>query len=255
MICCLNPIIYGPDFFDMKKQYKYISYSSTKDFIANTSKCIAGIISSSIASRGQASVMLSGGSSPRLVYEALSLYDLPWHNVIIGLVDDRWVEVGLTGSNETFLNDCLFSGKAKNAKFLGLKTKDATPYQAIDSIEKQISGIPKPFDICVMGMGLDGHTASWFPNSNGLISALDPKNKSSVVAVDATGCKVAGEHTDRISLTYSSVIQSRNIMLLIPGEEKAKVFQSSIKNTQSNAPVKALLSASDRLTVITCESN
>ena len=236
----------------MTKQYKYISYPSVKEMVKNTSKSIADILSEAIASRGYASIMLSGGSSPRPVYEALSSFDLPWSKVFVGLVDDRWIEAGLQGSNETFLNDCFFRGRAKNAKFYKLKTKDSSPYDALVSIENQIAEIPKPFDICVMGMGLDGHTASWFPDSNGLSDALDPLNKSTVVAINAYGCEVAGKYTDRISLTFSSVVESRNILLLVPGEEKAKVFNSSINNTKFNTPVKALLSASDRLTVITC---
>ena len=236
----------------MTTQYKYISYPSIKEMVTNTSKSIAEILSEAIASRGYASIMLSGGSSPRPVYESLSSYDLPWNKVFVGLVDDRWIEAGLPGSNEKFLNDYFFRYRAKNAKFFGLKTKNSSPYNALETIENQISEIPKPFDICVMGMGLDGHTASWFPNSNGLNTALDPRNKRTVVAINANGCEVAGEYTDRISLTYSSVIESRNILLLVPGDEKAKVFNSSINNTKFNTPVKALLSASDRLTVITC---
>ena len=79
----------------MTTQYKYISYPSIKEMVTNTSKSIADILSEAIASRGYASIMLSGGSSPRPVYEALSSFDLPWSKVFVGLVDDRWIEAGL----------------------------------------------------------------------------------------------------------------------------------------------------------------
>ena len=111
--------------------------------------------------------------------------------------------------------------------------------------------IPKPFDVCVMGMGLDGHTASWFPNSKGLKEALDPNNADSVIAIDARGCPVAGDHPERITLTLSAVMAAKQIILMIPGAGKSDVFEQSAKQSVYDAPVKALRAAGERLTVIT----
>jgi len=238
----------------MIEMFTYKSFSARDEMVTSAVTQIAEAVKTAVAQRGTASLMLSGGSSPRPVYERLSEMDLPWDKVTIGLVDDRWIERGQAGSNETFLDETLLKGKAQSAKFIGLKTKDANPAAGIEASEAQLSAIPQPFDVCVMGMGLDGHTASWFPNSNGLKESLDPKNANTVIAIDARGCPVAGDHPDRITLTLSAVMASKQIILMIPGAGKADVFKASADKSVYDAPVKALRAAGERLTVITDET-
>jgi len=148
----------------------------------------------------------------------------------------------------------LSKGKAQAVAFIGLKTSDANPAAGVEASETQLAGIPQPFDVCVMGMGLDGHTASWFPNSTGLKEALDPANTDTVIAIDARGCPVAGDHPDRITLTLSAVMASKQIILMIPGAGKSDVFKASAEKSVYDAPVKALRAAGERLTVITDEA-
>jgi len=238
----------------MIETFTYKSFSARDEMVTSAASQIAEAVKSAVAQRGAASLMLSGGSSPRPVYERLSEMDLPWDKVTIGLVDDRWIERGQAGSNETFLDETLLKSKAKSAKFIGLKTSDANPAAGIAASEAKLSAIPQPFDVCVMGMGLDGHTASWFPNSNGLKDALDPNNSDTVIAIDARGCPVAGDHPDRITLTLSAVMASKQIILMIPGAGKADVFKASANKSVYDAPVKVLRAASERLTVITDET-
>ena len=238
----------------MAEFFKYDSFSSRDIMVQSASRQIAQAITAAIAERGQASLMLSGGSSPRLVYEALSEMDLPWDKVTIGLVDDRWIERGKAGSNETFLDEALLKNAAKAASFIGLKTDDVNPAAGAERSEKNLSYIPRPFDICVMGMGLDGHTASWFPESKGLKEALNIDNVKTVMAMDARGCPGAGDHPERITLTLSAVMASKQIILLIPGAGKADVFKASANKSVYDAPVKALRAAGERLTVITDEA-
>lgn len=234
--------------------FNYHSFKSREAMVEMASKQIAEAITAAVADRGKASLMLSGGSSPRPVYEALSKMDLPWENVIIGLVDDRWIERGQAGSNETFLDQTLLKGKARASTFIGLKTQDANPATGVNASEAKLTSIPRPFDICVMGMGLDGHTASWFPNSRGLQEALNPDNSNTVIAIDARGCPVAGDHPERISLTLTAVMASKQIILMIPGAGKSEVFKASADKSVYDAPVKALRAAGERLTVITDEA-
>ena len=235
----------------MSESFKYHSYASRDEMVETATQQIAEAINEAIKTKDTASLMLSGGSSPRPVYEALSEMDLPWEKVTIGLVDDRWIERGQAGSNETFLDDTLLKGFASKATFIGLKTSDNNPAAGVKASAEQISAIPQPFDVCVMGMGLDGHTASWFPNSKGLSEALDPENSDSVIAIDAKGCPVAGDHPERITLTLSAVMASKQIILMIPGAGKSDVFEQSDMKSVHDAPVKALRAAGPRLTVIT----
>jgi len=94
----------------------------TDDPVIAAAKKIEAALRAAITAKGAASLMVSGGSSPKPVYAALSKADLAWDKVTIGLVDERWVEAGQAGSNETFIRDNLLQNAAVNAHFIGMKT-------------------------------------------------------------------------------------------------------------------------------------
>jgi len=221
----------------------------TDDPITAAAEKIGQALREAIAANGQASLMVSGGSSPKPVYERLSRADVPWEHVTIGLVDERWVEPEQAGSNETFIRDNLLQNSAVQAKFIGMKTAHETPEQGIAALTESFEACPKPFDVCVMGMGLDGHTASWFPDSQGLEAALNEDNSEIFCAINAQGCPVASDHPQRMSLTLSAVLAAGEIILFIPGEAKREVFLAAANKTEFEAPVKTLLKVGDKLSV------
>ncbi|MEP1229540.1 MAG: 6-phosphogluconolactonase [Litorimonas sp.] len=226
-----------------------INTIETGDGAVDVAEKIAQHLRRAIDERGQASLMVSGGSSPKPVYIALSKAKLPWEKVTIGLVDERWVDMEEDGSNETFICNNLLQNYASKAQFIGMKTAHDTPAQAINTLHMRFENCPKPFDVCVMGMGLDGHTASWFPKSQGLSAALDENNPDMFCAINAQGCLVAGDHPLRMSLTASAVLSARHIILFIPGAAKGEVYLSANKMTKLDAPVKILSKAGQALSV------
>lgn len=222
------------------------------DALANEAcRFIAGKLRAAITARGKASLMVSGGSSPKPLFAALAKEDLAWDTVTVSLVDERWVEPGDAGSNETFIKDNFLTGAAAAAKFISLKSSHGTVQQGLSEIEARFKAVSPPFDICVMGMGLDSHTASWFPDSIGRAEAMDEDNAARFAYVDARGCGGAGAFPDRITLTLPAVMQARDIVLFIPGAEKAAVFAAANAGNTSSAPVAALKSAGKRLSVFT----
>lgn len=217
------------------------------DLVAETSLAIEAILREALASRGKASLMVSGGNSPKPLYQQLSKADLDWSNVTISLVDERWVDSGQSGSNEDFIKQNLIQNNAKKSRFFGLKTPHKTVEEGLAEAEARFAETEGPFDVCVMGMGSDAHTASWFPNSSGLSTALDTSNDKNLCAIDAQGSPVAGDFPDRITLTLNSVINSHAIILFIPGEAKRVVFDDAPSKPVSDAPVQALLKAGSKL--------
>ena len=188
---------------------------------------IAERLGAAIAARGGAVLMLSGGSSPRPVHEALSKVDLDWSKVRVGLVDER---MDPAGSNAVFVVDSLFRNRARAATFVGIHEggyADMTPA-----------------DVSVLGMGTDGHTASWFPDSPDLEAALDMDNDRTVMRVDAEGCEGAGGFPQRLTLTRAAVLAARDILLFIPGAKKREVFLN-----REGLPVASLEGAA-RMTVV-----
>jgi 6-phosphogluconolactonase len=92
----------------------------------------------------------------------------------------------------------------------------------------------KPIDIALMGMGGDGHTASWFPQSPHCETALDPSGTLAVLAVDAPG---AAGSSQRLTLTRSALAHAREIILLITGREKRALLEGK---QRARLPVDAL---------------
>jgi len=204
-----------------------------------------------IAARGRASLMVSGGSSPKPLFAALANQDIAWDKVTISLVDERWVEPGEAGSNETFIKDNFLTGKAAAAEFISLKSGHETVEQGLPEIEARFDSVPAPFDICIMGMGTDSHTASWFPGAAGREEAMDAGSSARFAYVDARGCGGAGEFPDRITLTLPAVMDARDIVLFIPGSKKAAVFDAASAGDIARTPVAALKAAGKRLKVFT----
>lgn len=194
-----------------------------------------------VARRGRASLVASGGSTPRRLYQLLSSADLDWSKVTVVLADERWVDPGLQGSNETFLKTHLLAGHAAAAEFIGLKTPAASPVDGLAEIEDRLSGAPWPFDAVVLGMGGDGHTLSWFPDAEGLDAALDPEG-ALAAAVTAQRSDVTGPFTERATLTLAALQGAKFCALLISGEDKRSVWRAAAGPGRVNTmPVRALM--------------
>lgn len=209
--------------------------------LALTNEC-ASALQAGIKERGQASFLVSGGSTPKPVYQALSKRPLPWSQIAVALVDERWVDKSSSGSNQAFIEESLLQNYAQVASFLGMKTPHAAAAEGLADCERAYAELPRPFDVCVLGMGSDGHTASLFPHSQGLEAALDPEAKQLCSVIHAQQSEVTGSHTERMTLTLAAILQSRDIKLLITGEEKLKVYREALLGTDElEMPVRSIL--------------
>jgi len=225
------------------------------DMVRDATTAITEVLRQAVAIRGHASLMVSGGSSPKPLYQRLSKVDLDWSKITVSLVDERWVDPGQAGSNEDFIRENLIQNKAASANFFGLKTNHSSVETGLKSAESRFLNIHRPFDVCVMGMGSDAHTASWFPNAKGLSEALSLDNRDILCAVDAEGAPVAGDHPHRITLTLRAVLDSHLVVLFIPGDAKRAVFDAAPTKALSDAPVQALLRAGPKLHVFASPSS
>ncbi|WP_444940910.1 6-phosphogluconolactonase [Microbulbifer sp. ZKSA004] len=195
-----------------------------------------------IKENNHASFLVSGGSTPESVYRELSKRPLPWSQITAALVDERWVEKTESGSNAAFIEKSLLQKFGAEANFLGMKNSHATAAEGEEACERAYSELQKPFDVCLLGMGSDGHTASLFPHAQGLQDALNPDSQELCKAITANQSEVTGSNTERMTLTLSAILQARNIKLLITGEEKLKVYREALLGSDElEMPVRSIL--------------
>lgn len=204
-------------------------------------ECLAAL-RSAIDERGEATFMVSGGSSPEPLYKSLSATDLDWESVYVALVDERWVDFEHDKSNEAFIARTLMQNNAAKANLVGMKnTAEAAP-DGLADCESNYQQLAQPFDVTILGMGSDGHTASLFPHAQGLSEALNPEGEALCAAIMAHQSEVTGAITERMTLTLSGLLRSRTLLLLITGEEKLNVLRQAQAGTDANEmPVRAVL--------------
>jgi len=197
-------------------------------------------LSEQVSATGAAAFYVSGGSTPELVYKALSKRDMDWSKVHIAMVDERWVDVDHSRSNEAFLGNCLLINQAAKAPFVGMKNPAATPCDGWQTCETQFAALPEKQGICILGMGGDGHTASFFPHAKGLENAL--QSESLVAALTANPSAVTGDEVERMTMTLNAIQQSGEIVLLITGQDKLDVYhQARQTGDVADMPVRAVL--------------
>lgn len=192
-----------------------------------------------VAARGAASLVASGGTTPGALYDTLSEREAPWDKVWVTLSDERWVPPTVDGSNEKLIRTRLLRGNAAAAHFVAMKTADASPNGGEAKASAAIAAMPRPFDVMLLGMGEDGHTASLFPNAEGLSVALDVSNPALARAVHTHNVAETGE---RLSLTLHAILDSRLIVILIRGDAKLAAYRNAVAgNDVLAAPVRAVL--------------
>ena len=198
---------------------------------------VADRLREAIAQRGVALIAVSGGKSPIRLFQLLSAADLAWQSVTVTLVDERWVAPDHADSNERLVREHLLVGKAAPARFVSMKNAAATPEEGIPACNAELAKLPLPFDVVVLGMGDDGHTASFFPQAPGLTAALDTSSKSLCAAVRPQ----TAPHP-RMTLTLRVLQESRWLVLPLQGESKLRVYRNALQDGPVELmPVRAVL--------------
>ena len=232
-------------------KHELTRFGTRNEAVDFAARFVTGGLEAAVADRGRASFMTSGGSTPGPLFDALSTVDLPWERVSVGLVDERWVPLEHDFSNEALVRSRLLTNRAGAAGLIPMKTGADRPANAVADRNAAYAPHCAPVDVILLGMGGDGHTASWFPCSNGLEAALAPANGETIAAIDATGCPGAGANVHRLTLTVPAVISARSALMLLFGEEKLDVLERALAADPLDMPVRhAIDGLGHRLTII-----
>lgn len=220
--------------------YNWNAFPDRPDLAAALASRVADRLTTAIAERGTALLAVSGGTTPAKFFATLSALPIAWDKVIVTLVDERFVPASSPRSNAGLVAANLLQNAAKAARFVPLYHEAAGIEDAAASDEKALRSLPWPLDVVILGMGPDGHTASFFPDADDLAKLLDPASDKIILPVHAAS---AGE--PRLTLTLARIIDAGFIALHIEGEDKRTAFDGAVAPGPQK-PIRAVLDAAPR---------
>ncbi|TAN00403.1 MAG: 6-phosphogluconolactonase [Rhizobiaceae bacterium] len=193
---------------------------------ASFSARIGKVLSEAVESRGTGLLAVSGGKTPVKLFQALARITIPWEKVTITLVDERFVPPSSVRSNERLARQNLLHHEAAKAHFVGLYHPAPAIEEAAKKARTAVAGFPYPFDLVVLGMGDDGHTASFFPDATTLPTLLDPKGQETILPVHAVSAV-----EPRLTFSLPRLVAGRHLALHIEGEEKKATLETAFAGT------------------------
>ena len=196
---------------------------------------VANALQHHVRVKGSACLAVSGGSTPKLFFETLSRFDIPWSKITVTLVDERQAPETSPRSNAKLVRENLLQNSAAGAEFVPLfENPDAENVATLD--------------VVVLGMGSDGHTASYFPGGDNLSEALNPKTGKRIVEMSAPAAD-----EPRLTFTLPALLDAGLLCLHIEGQEKRDVLNQALTEGPVEAmPVRAVLRSKKPLTLYWC---
>jgi 6-phosphogluconolactonase len=190
-----------------------------------------------IARSGRFSVALSGGSTPRSLYSLLAsgaVPGVPWEKICFFWGDERHVPPDHPDSNYRMVNEAMLSKVPVPAEnIFRIPAENPNAAYAASAYEDTLrtffgvrTGDFPRFDLILLGMGPDGHTASLFPGSPAL-----EETQRVFVANRVTKLK-----TERFTLTFPALNNARHVMFLVSGPDKASIVHEVLENPAANLP-------------------
>ena len=216
----------------MKNVKKFKDLTELSEFAA---KQIISIGKKTIKENDKFTLVLAGGNTPKVLYQMLQSEDyrekLDWDKVFFFLGDERDVSPMSDQSNFRLINESLFKSlKTPKSNILRWHTEIIKADEVADNYEKAIkkffelrNGEIPVFDLVLLGMGDDGHTASLFPAT----SALSENNRITV------STWVEKYDSNRLTMTYPTINNAKNILVLVSGSEKAEMLNQVLNGDEN----------------------
>jgi len=185
------------------------------------SDMVADQLAHALKERERALLAVPGGTTPGSFLTDLGEAEIPWSRITILPTDERFVPPGHERSNEALFRRTLLTGPAAAAEYLSFAAAALDQITMAQALSDRLAPL-LPVDVCVLGMGTDGHIASIFPGADTTLALMDPEQVAAVLPATQTE---TGER--RLSLTAVTIAQARHRHLLIHGPEKLALAETA----------------------------
>ncbi|OSZ66314.1 6-phosphogluconolactonase [Sphingomonas sp. IBVSS2] len=215
----------------MTTEIEWWDYDDADEMAEAVAGDIGFIIESAIDARGAAVIALAGGKTPLPIYEKLARAKIDWKRVTIIPGDDRIVPLGDPLSNVTAIGKIFIP---KGARVIPLVSDKAPDYKAAGrSADALLQDVHWPLDLCLLGVGGDGHCASIFPGPDFDEALNGPKERRALgVMPDPLPPEAP---VARVTLSRAAIVSARALMIAITGEAKKAVLEAAIEQGASSS--------------------
>ena len=183
------------------------------------SEYIITALEADIQKRGEASLLVSGGSTPKGLFKILSHCKIDWKKVKITLVDERFVPDHHQDQNGSMVKNHLLQNNAAEASFLPMVLDHNKKENNLKLVRSQMQEIKRPFSVVILGMGGDGHTASLFPDTPELDDGMNLNTNEDIIITNP----ISAPH-ERITFTRKALLNTAHLALHCYGNEKKKIL-------------------------------
>lgn len=210
---------------------RFIEYPDRELMFMDLADRLSSELKNTLLTQERATFCVPGGTTPGPAFDSLSASKLEWDRVTVLLGDERWVGEDHPRSNTRLVRKRLLVHQAAAARLQSLHTDAATPEEALDELGALVEPL-LPITVLLLGMGVDGHIASIFPNAERL---------EETISADAPPVMVARSPTapdPRITLTAPVLQGALSTHILIAGPEKRAALERVRNLSPREAPVK-----------------
>ncbi len=229
--------------------YRLLMAESSEDLSRLCAETLASAIDLALAQRDRAQIALAGGETPRPAYRRLGQEHLPWNRVDVLLGDERWVSDTDPSSNARMVRETLMAdGPGSAACFHPVPTDQPSPVEGASAyaelLEQLCPGNPPQFDLILLGLGDDGHTASLFPGT------------AAPAVADRWTTIGEGKGLPRVTLTAPVLSAARQVVFLVSGAGKRTALARLLDPAESTerTPARLVRPHSDVLILVDPEA-
>ena len=222
----------------MTTEIEWWEYDDADEMAEAVAGDIGFIIESAIDARGAAVIALAGGKTPLPIYDKLASAKIDWKRVTIVPGDDRLVPLGDPLSNVTAIGKVFIP---KGARVIPLISATVADYKAAGrAADAILQDLHWPLDLCLLGVGGDGHAASIFPGVDYDEALNGPRERRALgVMPDPLPPEAP---VARVTLSRAAIVSARALMIAITGDKKREVLEAAIEQgASSNYPVGRIL--------------